>query len=88
VSGIRCWILRSREEPVEADPARVSMSWDLPAVFASGALEVAPGVEVKVLAYGDHWVPRLGEPVHGALVAVRTQETARPRLRPGFGLED
>jgi hypothetical protein len=53
---------------------------DLPDEFTFDALEVAPGVSIKVLAWGDHWVPSLGGTVHGALVAVRDRSDMRGKV--------
>ena len=79
-ADIACWIFRHAKPPVRADEERVRLSWpDLAGEFAAGAMEVAPGVWVKVLDWGDHIAD--GQMVHGALLAIRKLS---PNW-PGFG---
>lgn len=67
------YILRRAGEPVEADRLAVETSWPEEArSFTRSALEVAPGIWVKFIAWGDHWQPSLGASIHGALIAVST----------------
>ena len=73
--GIRCWVLGGSRPPVAADDARTRFELCFGPVAAldpEGELEVAPGVHVRVLSWGDYYLPAERKTVSGALVAVRT----------------
>jgi len=76
---IRYYIIGSHKPPVEAVAARVEMSWPDVADDFSTALDVAPGVQVKFLSFGDYWHPPAGKVVSGALVAVRRYQDGEGR---------
>lgn len=61
---VRYYYLHSRKPPTEADPGRVEAAWPDYVDDWSAALEVAPNVLVRFIAFGDP----------GALVAVSTAE--------------
>lgn len=72
-SEVRYYILRTRALPVQADSYRVESSWPDARGFPGNSVEVAPGVRVKFLSYGDHWQPAPGDTIHGALIAVQVK---------------
>lgn len=76
--AVSYWILKDQNRPaVEADPDDVEFNWPKDKLaFPDGSTEVAPGVRVKLLSYGDHW--NNGGPEPGALIAVQDATGTRP----------
>src|SRR6266704_1326068 len=71
VPGVTFLIIRRGEPPVEADSARFQQAaWiGKPEDWFEDTDEIAPGVKVKFLGYGDQF-DKDRNPVRGALLAV------------------
>ncbi len=78
VPGVKFLVIRRGEPPVEADSARFQKAaWiGNPADWFEDTDEIAPGVRVKLLGYGDQF-DKDRHPVCGALLAIWDQASSK-----------